>query len=272
MTQFPPIDVATLCAVPSCKVDAEYTHKARDALEHLARYDGTHDYPYCWGYTIFRTVYTPGSDERIAAALERLTVYARYFVTHDTQLHERVRGRDNPVDARPNEELIRRYYTEMVEDEQSLAGISESEVGERFDAWVAQHRNRPRAQGTFRERNTRFEFCMMLDEESLDNILALPQDPYAAQVGSYSADEDDEDECYVKVVSNRIKSTEEPCAVGRYWLRVGIIDFLWPMWFFTCDSDILIEEMGVYDTGDGIQNLWGTPHDWDRVHMAAHFG
>ncbi|EGX89975.1 hypothetical protein CCM_08229 [Cordyceps militaris CM01] len=262
MAHFPPIDVAALCAEPNNKAEAGYTLKAREALKQLARYDGSHDYAYCWGYTIFRTVYTPGSDERVAAALERLAVYARQFVTHDTQLHPRGPGGATPFDTGPNEALIGRYYSELVEDEQSLADLGESEVGERFDAWIAQHRSRPG-----RERNTRFEFCLMLDEESLDNILALPPDPYAP-TSNHDADGEDENECYVKVISNRIKTEDEPGAVGRYWLRVGIVDYLWPMFFFPCDSDILIEEMGVYDPEDGVQNLWGTPQDWDREHMA----
>ncbi|OAA59379.1 hypothetical protein ISF_06314 [Cordyceps fumosorosea ARSEF 2679] len=274
MAHFPPIDVATICAEPpnSTAADARYTRKVRDALKHLAKHDGTHGYAFCWGYTVFRTVYTPGSDERVVAALERLAVYASYFVTHDTQLHPRgPAGAETSLfdTRRLNEGLIGRYYSELIDDEQSLAGLGESEVGERFDAWVAEHRSRPMTAGKMREQNTRFEFCLMLDEESLDSILALPRNPYTPASRDGADDEEDEGECYVKVVSNRIKSEGEPGAVGRYWLRVGVFDFLWPMWFFPCDPDVLIEEMGVYDPEDGVQNLWGTPDDWIMGYMAA---
>ncbi|KAJ6789600.1 hypothetical protein PWT90_11023 [Aphanocladium album] len=55
------------------------TRKALAALEHLARHDGSHDYGYCWGYTIFQTVYGPGSDDKVAQALARLAAYAEHF-------------------------------------------------------------------------------------------------------------------------------------------------------------------------------------------------
>ncbi len=266
MTQFPPIDMTVVCPEPRCDVDADATRKSRSALKHLAKHDGSHDYPYCWGYTVFRTVYTPGSDEAVAKALERLAVYAKYFITKE-QLHPRVRGREGQFDTRPNDELLSRYYSELVQDEQSLADVSESDVGYRFDAWITQHR-RP-VTGRSPERNTRFLFCLMLDEESLENILALPQDPYAPI--SSSAYDEDEGECHIKVISNRIKSEQEGGG-GRYWLRVGIVDFLWPMWFFPSDPDIMIEELGWCDAEDGVQNLWGTPTDWFNESMTAHSG
>lgn len=188
MAQFPPIDMAIACPAPLCDADVQSTHKARSALQHLATHDGSHDYPYCWGYTIFRTVYTPGSDEDVAKALDHLAVYARYFFTKG-QLHPRVPGGEDQFDTRPTEELLSRYFSELVQDEQRLGDLSESEVGERFDAWITQHR-RPVTGGISPVENTRFLFCLMLDAESLDNILALPQDPYGP-ITHNTYDEDD---------------------------------------------------------------------------------
>jgi hypothetical protein len=240
---------------------------SRSALKHIAIHDGSHDYGYCWGFTIFRTVYTPDSNEAVTEALERLAVYAKYFVTKGAQLHPRVRRGEGQFNTRPNEELISRYYNELVQDEESLADASESEVGERFDAWITQHRRPVTARST--ETNTRFLFCLMLDEESIDNILALPQDPYAPT--NFRAHDEEEDECYVKVISNRMKTEEEYGGEGRYWLRVGIRDFLFLVCFFAAEDepDVIIEELGWIDPEDGVQNLWGSGTKWQNEILRA---
>ncbi|KAI8648700.1 hypothetical protein NCS57_01482200 [Fusarium keratoplasticum] len=261
MTNLPPIDMAIASPKPRFPGDDEPTRLSRIALQHLARHDGSHDYPYSWGYTLFRTVYTPGSDEDVAKAVERLAIYAKFFTQK-----EHARG---AFDSRPNEELWSRYYCEVVQDEQALANASESEVGERFDGWIRQHR-RP-ATSLYPEPNARFLFCLMLDEESLENILALPEDPRAPVNYGYGAPGEDAGEGWVKVISNRIRSEDEGGG-GRYWLRVGITDYLWPMWFYPFDPDAMLEEMGWMDAEDGVQNLWGRPSEWFEEMMAARSG
>ncbi|KAK7413097.1 hypothetical protein QQX98_008045 [Neonectria punicea] len=263
MTNLPPIDMAIAYPKPRFAGDVEPVRTSRIALQHLARHDSSHDYPYSWGYTIFRTVYTPGSDEAVARAVERLAVYAKFFAQNE---HARPGVGAGAFDARPNEELWSRYHCEVVQDEQTLANASESEVGERFDAWIRQHR-RPLITGTYPEPNARFLFCLMLDEESLENILALPEDPRSPV--NYGASDEDEGEGWVKVISDRMKSEEEGGG-GRWWLRVGITDYLWPMWFYPFDPDAMLEEMGWRDVEDGVQNLWGRPSDWFEEIMAAH--
>ncbi|KAH7117348.1 hypothetical protein EDB81DRAFT_243200 [Dactylonectria macrodidyma] len=264
MANFPPIDIAIAYPQPRFAGDDEPRRMPRSALLHLSHHDGSHDYPYSWGYTIFRTVYTPGSDEAIAKAVERLAVYAKLFTKNENNLPRVGAG---AFDTRPNEELWSRYYCEVVQDEQTLANASESEVGERFDAWIRQHRrpitsSRPKP-------NARFLFCLMLDEESLENILALPEDPRAPP--NYGATDEDEGEGWVKVISNRMKS-EEQGGGGRWWLRVGITDYLWPMWFLPFDPDAMLEELGWIDAEDGVQNLWGDPMHWFEEMRAARSG
>ncbi|EGY22100.1 uncharacterized protein VDAG_03540 [Verticillium dahliae VdLs.17] len=104
---------------------------SRDALRHITEHDNSHDYPYCWGYTIFRTLYTPGSDEAIANAIERLAVYAKNF-TQEHQIYPRVPGAAVAFDIRPNEELWSRYYSELVQDGQICGfpcGVAKQGVG-----------------------------------------------------------------------------------------------------------------------------------------------
>lgn len=265
MTDLPPIDMAIACPQPRFAGDVEPVRMSRIALQHLSRHDGSHDYPYSWGYTIFRTVYAPGSDEAVARAVERLAVYAKFFTQNE---HARPRVGAGAFDARPNEELWSRYYCEVVQDEQTLADASESEVGERFDAWIRQRR-RPVVTGTYPKPNARFLFCLMLDEKSLENILALPEDP--RDPINYGAFNEDKGEGWVKVISDGMRSEEEGGG-GRWWLRVGITDYLWPMWFYPFDPDAMLEEMGWTDAEDGVQNLWGRPTDWFEEMVAARSG
>lgn len=255
MASFPPIDMAVICPGPS----PVESHGARRMLEQIARHDRSHDYPYCWGYTIFRTVYTLGSDERVAEAMKRLATTSKHFAEEES-LEAPVRGRrERLVDSRLSEALAGRYYSELIEDEQSLDGLSERAVGERFDNWIRDCL-RP-IPGRVWQGNTRFHFCLMLDERSLTNILSLPKDiDEQKRQGRY---QEDDDTCWVKVISNRLKTEDEDGSGERYWLRVGITSYLFPMWFLNTDGDIPIEEVGWIDAEDGVQNVWNSStKDW----------
>jgi len=83
-------------------------------------------------------------------------------------------------DPRPNEELWGRYYCELVQDEEALAGASESEVGDMFDTWTKQNRRQATTTtNLFPKPSARFLFCLMLDKESVEHLLDLPKDPAA---------------------------------------------------------------------------------------------
>jgi hypothetical protein len=103
-------------------------------LQTIADHDGGHNYPYCWGYTIFRTVYTPGSDEEFARAIERLGVYAKAYVDDDIAFKHL--PNQEPPNPLPNQEVWSRYHNEVIEDEEMLANAGLEEVGRRFDAWI----------------------------------------------------------------------------------------------------------------------------------------
>lgn len=246
MTELPQTDLAIVSPAPRFPGNVEPLRTSRIALQHLAHHGGSHNYLYSWGHTIFRTVYGPGPDEAFAKAIERLAVYAKFF-TQDEQ--SRPRPGQGAFDSRLNEELWSRYYCEVVQNEEALAGASEIEVGDMFDAWIKQHRRAATTSSACSRPNGRFLFCLMLDEQSIDDILELPEDPRApVDYGS----------SWIKVVTNRVRSSEEGGG-GRWWLRVGVADYLWPMWFYTFDPDSMLEEMGWKDAEDGVQNLWGSP-------------
>lgn len=79
MVQFTPIDMAQFATIEAATASSTSltdervasTRKGLAALKHLARHDSSHDYGYCWGNTVFRTVYEPGSDEMVEQALTR---------------------------------------------------------------------------------------------------------------------------------------------------------------------------------------------------------
>ncbi|KZL81072.1 hypothetical protein CI238_09832 [Colletotrichum incanum] len=89
MATFQPIEMAI--AKPEARFirDHEMRRTPRHDLLSIARYDESHNYPYCWGFTIFRTIYTPGSDEAFAKAIDRLAIYAKQYAD-DEILHKRL--------------------------------------------------------------------------------------------------------------------------------------------------------------------------------------
>jgi hypothetical protein len=245
MPTFPPIDKAMAAPAPRFIGDDEPKRESRLLLQVLADddHDKSHDYSYSWGYTIFRTVYTPGSDDAFARAIERLAIYAKTYTNGDISFKRL--PNQQPRDNVPNTELWSRYYNEVVEDRDTLANATLEEVGRRFDAWISEHLNRdvlpPR--GTS---NARFCYCLMLDQESIDNILGSPEEPY-----SYLPTHNPKG--WVKVLTD-----EQRPEGGRVWLRVGIRHMLWALWFESQDPDFILEEQLGVDNGDGVLTFMDT--------------
>ncbi|KAH7174914.1 uncharacterized protein B0J16DRAFT_186010 [Fusarium flagelliforme] len=246
MPTFPPVDMAIANPEARFPRDQEPGRLSRHALRNLADNDHSHNYPYCWGFTIFRTVYSPDSDEAVAKAVDRLSCYAKHF-TDNESMPPRI---NDPYDPLPNQDLWGRYYSELIEDESILSNASADEAGHVFDNWINANRTPvDYANQRFHCPNGRFCFCLMLDQESIDNILAMPDDPRTPL-------KLDRQKLlrWVKVVTNETMRDGR-----RWWLRVSIAEYLWPLWFICFDPDAMIEEMGWVDENDGIQNLWGSP-------------
>ena len=124
-------------APPHLRINHEGRRWVRQMLRLLNQQSHFHDRPYTWGFTIFRTIYTPDSDERFARAVEELNQLAREYVFDDLSgPHE---PGQEPFDPRPNEELARRFYCDVIQDAATLDGATPDELGRRFDALVAGH-------------------------------------------------------------------------------------------------------------------------------------
>jgi hypothetical protein len=137
-----------------------------------------------WGYTILRTAYTPESDALFPIALDRLKSQVRYWC-HFT----RFRGfgamcEESRVDFdEPNEELLRRFYIEVVEDWEGLRGLDSSDgdggvdearfiaLGNYFRRWAdsAEKASHP-------EDSPRFWVYLVLDSASIASLAALPEE------------------------------------------------------------------------------------------------
>ncbi|KAH6640323.1 hypothetical protein F5144DRAFT_483533, partial [Chaetomium tenue] len=227
--------------------DDEPRRASRMLLQVLADddHDESHDYRYSWGYTIFRTIYTPGSDEAFARAIERLAVYAKTYVNDDIALKRR--PNQQPRDPLPNQELWSRYYNEVIEDEHTLANATVEDVGRRFDTWISEHLNLD-ALPRRRTSNARFYYCLMLDQESVDNILTSPEEPFR-----FLPSDIQHQPGWVKVVT-----AEQQPEGGRVWLRVGIRTMLWALWFGSQDPDFILEEQPGVDGDDGVMTVMDT--------------
>ncbi|KAF3811701.1 hypothetical protein GCG54_00014450 [Colletotrichum gloeosporioides] len=252
MANFQPIDMAIANPKPRFVNDPETNRSSRQCLLQMANYDGSHNYPYCWGFTIFRTAYD--SDEAFTKAVERLNNYAKHWAYHDLA---RRRGRE-PKDPLPNQDLSSRYYSDIIEDP-GLAGADVEEVGRRFDAWVKEHLNSTDKRDV---PNARFRFCLMLDQQSIDAILAMPED---RETVTDSMDPP-RNQRWMKLVTEEQWADRGWPKRGRLWCRAGIYDF-WGMWFGVEDPDFIYEEIGwaedPWSETDGALNFWGIPGvDW----------
>ncbi|KAL2214546.1 hypothetical protein CC79DRAFT_1363311 [Sarocladium strictum] len=86
----------------------------------------------------------------------------------------------------------------------------------------------------------------MLDKESIDNLLTLPEQPSEVQAPDIYY-------VWVKVIMNEVRNGR------RRWLRMGVYDVLWENWLRVADQDIIYDEMvAVYDK-EGVCNLYGPP-------------
>ncbi|KAJ5639540.1 uncharacterized protein N7484_007402 [Penicillium longicatenatum] len=155
----------------------------------LLKQEITHRWP--WGYTIYRTVYTPESDLHWEAAAD--AIRANIFATLDWQLKN---GRRQD---KHSHRLVREGYRSLVfEDKARFDGATISQIREHFKASV---NNEPAPLGN------RFRWCLVIDQEALQSFIRHPE-----PAGTYIQDEPDAKEkngAWVTVVDPDWKATNE---------------------------------------------------------------
>ncbi|CAM1508156.1 Fc.00g050040.m01.CDS01 [Cosmosporella sp. VM-42] len=239
MDTFPPIPRAIWHPRRRWPNDPEFKREPRGYLDAIMHVSLGHRRPYTWGFTIYRTVYTPESDVAFPKVLGRLREYIERIVYADIKMWRKKHPCEDPLDPIPNDELMKRYQNDIIEDPATLDGASIEEIGERFDKWVAEHKD-PGRRG---QCNTRFQACLVIDQEVLQDISRIPEDPFNYEKTKWYR-------C-VKVVSSIQRPPEKG---GRYWFRVAVPKLI-NFWFMA--TDIPIDEFGEPDPRDGVVSWVG---------------
>ncbi|KAH8815523.1 hypothetical protein F5884DRAFT_747062 [Xylogone sp. PMI_703] len=155
-----------------------------------------------WGFTIFRTTYTPESDTQFPLFLAKLDLYVKYSI--DTDLNPDFPGSDPSFDTAPNEEMMRPFKNDVVEDN-TLSGASVDEVRDAFAKWLE-------GKGVDLEIThiyAPYRVCIMADEAVLNSVMAGPDDPSLNS---------ELDTVWVKMVEYSAPGEEK----WQGWLKVGL--------------------------------------------------
>ncbi|KAM0426266.1 hypothetical protein ACHAPT_008306 [Fusarium lateritium] len=163
----------------------------REILEQLQRVFGLeYDHrPQTWGFVIVRTAYGEGSDDMFQHALGLINRVAKVYIDSDIKNVQGALDRAKTlhpfevpdilpeVDTRPNEELLRRFENDVLEDP-ALEGASRAAVRNYFAEWML-------ARSGWRQGNIRFTACILLDAETLAQLAEVPIDVQNVRNTSY---------------------------------------------------------------------------------------
>ncbi|KAK7955013.1 hypothetical protein PG996_015818 [Apiospora saccharicola] len=151
--------------------------------------------PYSWGFTIYRAVPPgPEQDARFAEGVRRLTEWMRWLARNRRYTDEDVRMWQAHPDLMPQpadhdawDDVADRLWNEVVEDYPNADQVDTAELGEEdlspageaFLAWHAAH-ERPKFGDRFIAPNSRYDFCLVIDETALRSLEGLlPAEPPA---------------------------------------------------------------------------------------------
>ena len=135
--------------------------------------------PRLGGYTVLRTVYTPESDALFPAAMERLCKYVSFWCHEGRFPSYGERAEQKQITfVEPNDELVRRFHLDVVEDLERLAGLDGDADGltDYFRWWVA---GVDAGGAGAHERGWDPRFCtyLVVDAESLASLAGIPVEP-----------------------------------------------------------------------------------------------
>jgi hypothetical protein len=191
-----------------------------------------------WGFTIFRTVYTPQSDVQFPLFLAKLDVYVKNSIDDGIMppLFSNLIT-EPPFDSGPNEEMKRRYANDVIEDP-ILDGASVDDVRDAFTKWLKDN-------GVDLEMHhlyARHRVCIMVDEAVLDSVAAGPEDPNQSH---------ELEDVWVKVVEYLAPGEQE----WQGWLKVGLnaLNYFW----FNVFGDEEVEDMFEAAKSEGVDVFTG---------------
>jgi hypothetical protein len=115
-----------------------------------------------WGFAIYRTVYTPESDELFPKALAKLDAYVHIEIMADLyrdSLKEHSSSKPS-FDPKPNQQIAERYENVILEDKAKYEGASMDQIREYFKQWV-------KDQGGHIGQTPKFHICLVIDEVAM---------------------------------------------------------------------------------------------------------
>ncbi|KAF9888814.1 hypothetical protein FE257_008183 [Aspergillus nanangensis] len=133
-----------------------YRESGRYASSFLHR-NISEDFP--WGFIIYRTIYTPESDELWPAVLSKFTRYIHYEI--DCQC--------DVVDDRMPEQLVHESHQDVIISDKKWDGASVDQIRENFLSYLV---TTPRG---LEFTNPRFKGCLVIDAPALESLLHAPE-------------------------------------------------------------------------------------------------
>ncbi|KAL2065073.1 hypothetical protein VTL71DRAFT_4213 [Oculimacula yallundae] len=202
-----------------------------------------------WGYTIIRTAYRAGDDEKFKIGIDTIHRFLRLW--SDVELQSATReifgppgglrgnyefkfywpeGMPETADSTPNEVLLGRFINDIVEDKESLNEATVPQVSEYFKHWAYSHWNGVPAH--ISAGSPRLKSCILLDAETLDHLQiaheAILNSPSTARGFNLGG------EFWVKIVDSFPQPRYPSGLADCYRLRLGdLVDF----WFGRTWSD-----------------------------------
>ncbi len=151
-------------------------------INFLANYKDNTYVPNAWGFTIYRAVFGPGSDERFAAGLKQLEDWIRFRVRQDRYDGDMQTTSPSEPDTEPNNILAERMWNEVVEDYPDKEMVKShttpdeegqedfSAIGGAFIRWV----DGLGVDEDASRSNARYNHCLILDDAALRSLERLP--------------------------------------------------------------------------------------------------
>lgn len=177
-------DIVGYCDADDCKLHLSHAKfsRANSLLDH-------------WGFSIWRTVFTPGSDLAFARALDTINQWVKHeCFEQSNRAHVSTAIRQHDHDAAC--EVWKRYRNEIVEN-RDLDGASPETVRQRFMAWIE-------SRGMEQNQTSRYRYCILIDKDVLETLSRLPLPPiegrkeawqlYSLKVIDVEIDGEDDDE------------------------------------------------------------------------------
>ena len=121
-----------------------------------------------WGFSIWRTVFTPGSDSAFARALDTINQWVKHECFTQTNRAD-VSTVIQDHDYNSACEVWKRYRNEVIED-RDLDSASPETVRQRFMAWIE-------SRGMEQNQTSRYRYCILIDKDVLETLNRLPAPP-----------------------------------------------------------------------------------------------